>query len=245
VRLLAIDAGNSRIKWGVHDGAAWSQRGVVATADAQSLADALSGVSEPEGIIAANVAGDSVQRQIEESLSGFSVKVQWIVSRDEQCGVRSSYANPAQLGPDRWAALVAARRLHGGGCAVVNAGTTTTIDALSAEGIFLGGFIVPGLTLMRHALSQKTAGLKLQDGGVSFFPNNTGDAIASGAANAIAGAIDRMVRYIAETAGGEPTVLLSGGDAAVIGPLLSGRVELVDNLVLEGLVCIGASSVGT
>jgi type III pantothenate kinase len=245
VRLLAIDAGNSRIKWGVHDGAAWTQRGVVATSAAQSLAGDLSGVSAPEGIIGANVAGGAVQRQIEESLRGFPVKAEWIVSREEQCGVRSSYADPAQLGPDRWAALVAARRLHGGPCAVVNAGTTTTIDALSAEGIFLGGFIVPGLTLMRHALSQKTAGLKLQDGGVSFFPNNTGDAIASGAANAIAGAIERMVRYLADTAGIEPLLLLSGGDAPTIGPLLSGGVELVDNLVLDGLAVIGASGVGT
>ena len=243
MKLLAIDCGNSRIKWGVHDGAAWLSRGVVATADAPSLTDALQSVSQPERIIVANVAGDATREQIGEALARFQAQPQWLVSAEEQCGVRSSYANPAQLGPDRWAALIAARHLHGGPCAVVNAGTTTTIDALSADGIFLGGFIVPGITLMRHTLSQNTARLHLQDGAVSFFPDNTGDAISSGAVNATAGAIERMVRYIADIAGVEPAVLLSGGDAHVIAPLLSGRVEVVDNLVLEGLVVIGASGV--
>lgn len=242
--LLAIDAGNTRIKWGLHDGAKWMERGVFATAEAAMLGETLRSLSAPDAVIVANVAGDRVRRELGDVLSAFASPVRWIVGEAEQCGVRSSYANPERLGPDRWAALIAARHLHGGPCAVVNAGTTTTIDALSADGIFLGGFIVPGLTLMRHALAQKTAGLPLQEGTVAFFPDNTGDAIASGAANAIVGAIERMARYITDIAGIEPAVLLSGGDAKVIAPLLNGRVELVDNLVLEGLVVIGAGSVG-
>ena len=92
-----------------------------------------------------------------------------MISQAEQCGVRSSYAEPAQLGADRWAALIGARRRYAGPCAVVNAGTTMTVDALSAEGIFLGGFIVPGLELMREALARNTAQLKAQDGRFSFF----------------------------------------------------------------------------
>lgn len=244
MRLLAIDAGNTRIKWGVHDGAAWSHRGVVATADAHALRESLTTLTAAERVVIANVAGDAVRREIAESLAGFAAQPEWIEGRAEQCGVRSSYANPAQLGPDRWAALIAARHLHGGSCVVVNAGTTTTVDALSAEGIFLGGFIVPGYNLMRQTLSRNTARLKLQDGHVSFFPDNTGDAIASGAANAIAGAVERMIAYMALTAAIEPGVVLSGGDAEIIMPLLNARVELVDNLVLEGLLCIGASGVG-
>ena len=242
--LLAIDAGNTRSKWGVHDGVAWAHRGIIATAEAGELQQALPALPAPARIIIANVAGPAVQSEIGEALSGFAAQPEWIAACAEQCGVRSSYANPAQLGPDRWAALIAARNLYGGPCVVVNAGTTATVDALSAEGIFLGGFIVPGYNLMRQALSQNTARLELQAGRVSFFPDNTGDAIASGAANAIAGAVERMIRYMADIAPLQPVAVLSGGDAGIIAPLLSARVELVDNLVLEGLLCIGASGVG-
>ena len=156
MKLLAIDAGNSRIKWGVHDGAAWSERGVLATADAAALTAALASLTALERIVIANVAGEAAQREIAESVRPFSVDAEWVLGRDEQCGVRSSYADASRLGADRWAALIAARHLHDGPCVVVNAGTTATVDALSADGIFLGGFIVPGLALMRHALANRT-----------------------------------------------------------------------------------------
>ena len=116
-----------------------------------------------------------------------------------------------------------------------------TVDALNSEGIFVGGVIVPGFMLMRNALASNTALLKLHDGHFSFFPDNTVDAMCSGALNALAGAVDRMLRYLNET-GEEAMVLLSGGDAALLEPMLS-IPRVVDNLVLEGLLRIGASDV--
>lgn len=243
MKLLAIDSGNSRIKWGLHENGRWRARGAVPTPQSAQLSHALSGLDAPERIVVAHVAGDDAAGQIGQALARFDVQPVWIVSRDEQCGVRSGYAQPAQLGPDRWAALVAARQRYDGPCVVVNAGTTMTVDALTSEGIFLGGFIVPGYALMRQTLSGNTARLRLQEGSFSFFPDNTGDAIASGAANALAGAADRMVRYMHETGEGDAMILLSGGDAPMLAPLLSTRVQVVDNLVLEGIVCIGASDV--
>ena len=65
----------------------------------------------------------------------------------------------------------------------------------------------------------------------------------SGALNALAGAVDRMVRYIVETGEDDPVVVLSGGNAELLAARLNGRPQLVDNLVLEGLVVIGASDV--
>jgi type III pantothenate kinase len=189
-----------------------------------------------------NVAGERVAQVIAAALPP-AAEPRWVVSRAEQCGVRSGYAEPAQLGADRWAALIGARHLYAGPCVVVNAGTTMTVDALSSESIFLGGFIVPGYALMRDALGRNTAQLALRDGAFSFFPDNTGDAIASGALNALAGAVDRMCRYVVETGEDEPVVVLSGGNAALLRPRLNGEPQLVDNLVLEGLVRIGASDV--
>ena len=242
MRVLAIDAGNSRIKWGVAEDD-WTERGAVPTGSAGDLEQALAHVPAPERIVATKVAGDAAARAIETATSRFGVAVEMVVPRAEQCGVRSSYAKPEQLGPDRWAALIGARASFDGPCVVVNAGTTMTVDALSGEGVFLGGFIVPGYAVMRGSLAANTARLKLQDGGFSFFPANTGDAIASGALNALAGAIDRMVRYMLDVGEGEPLVMLSGGDANLLAPHLNHRVQVVDNLVLEGLRRIGGGGV--
>ena len=245
MKILAIDCGNSRIKWGLAHGGEWVDRGVIDTADAAGLDNALANVDVPERVVIANVAGDIVARHVETAVQRYGVAIDRVEGRAEQRGVRSGYAAPAHLGPDRWAALIGARHLYDGPCVVVNAGTSMTVDALSSEGVFLGGFIVAGYRLMREALAANTARLRMQDGAFSYFPDNTGDAIASGAINAMAGAVDRMVLYMTQTAEGEPSVLLSGGDSALLAPLLEPRtrVQLVDNLVLEGLLCIGAGDV--
>ena len=151
---------------------------------------------------------------------------------------RSAYADPEQLGPDRWAALIAARRIHRGPCVVVNAGTTMTVDALTADGVFLGGMIVAGAGLMREALGRGTARLRPRGGNFAFFPACTADAIESGTVNALAGAVERMLRFMEEAGQAEPLTLVSGGAAQLVAPQLNGTVEVVDNLVLEGLAQI-------
>lgn len=201
---------------------------------------AFAGAQPVERVVATNVAGEHVRTRIHDALG---IEPLWVSAQGEQCGVRSGYANPAQLGADRWAAMIGARHLVQGPCVVANAGTTMTVDALSADSIFLGGFIVPGFELMRNTLARNTAQLKRQDGAFSFFPDNTGDAIASGAVNALAGAVERMVRYMRTTGEDEPVILVSGGGAQHLLPHLAGDVRLVDNLVLEGLARIGASDV--
>ena len=242
MKVLAVDAGNTRVKWGINANGEWIAGGAVATSDADAIADALGGNTPVERVVIANVAGEKTAQAITSALPKAG-SVTWVESRTEQCGVRSSYADPSQLGVDRWAALIGARHLHDGASVVVNAGTTMTVDALSAEGVFLGGFIVAGYALMRGTLASNTARLALQEGRFSFFPDNTGDAIASGALNALAGAVERMVRYMADAGEADPAVLLSGGDAELVAPLLNSRVQVVDNLVLEGLLRIGMSDV--
>jgi type III pantothenate kinase len=210
----------------------------VATRRAAGLSRAWARIERPDAIIAANVAGARVARALAAAARRFRRPVRFVSSTAAQCGVRNSYANPRQLGADRWAALIGAWNLHRGPCVVVNAGTTVTVDALDGGGVFLGGLIVAGADLMRDALARNTARLRPRPGRFAFFPSRTADAIESGAVNAAAGAIERMVRFMREAGAAAPLTLLSGGAAQWIAPQLNGTVEVVDNLVLEGLICI-------
>ncbi len=239
-RLLAIDAGNTRIKWGLHDGARWLKSGWVATAQASRLRrifTVLPALPAVTNVLISNVAGKPLRDQLAGLLPP-AARVRWLKSAAAQCGVHNSYADPARLGCDRWAALIAAHRLHPGAAVVVNAGTALTADALTADGVFVGGIIVPGVELMRRALERDTAGLRRRAGEFSFFPDNTGDAIMSGAVNALCGAIERVARHLEDGGGQTPVCLLSGGAAGLIAPQLNLEVKVVDNLVLEGLTVI-------
>jgi len=236
MRVLAIDAGNTRVKWGLSEAGAWACQGWVATPESGALAQALDGVAAADRVVVSNVAGAAAHAAIAQAVARYGIAPRWLAATSELCGVKSSYAQPGQLGSDRWAALIAARHLYAAPCVVVNAGTTMTVDALSGDGLFLGGCIVAGLTLMQDALARNTAQLARADGRFLYFPDNTADAIMSGAINALAGAVDRMLGYMREAADDEPLVVLSGGAADVLEPQLRGRVERIDNLVLEGLV---------
>jgi len=236
--ILAVDAGNTRIKWGFHDGKSWQERGWVATSDADRLGDSWEGQAQPDRIVASNVAGPDVANQMKEICKRWAMEIQWAAAEQSQCGVRNSYENPVQLGSDRWAALIAARSIAPKGCVVVNAGTAMTVDALSAEGVFLGGLIVPGLATMRRALAESTAAVGAAGGSFRVFPGNTADAVYSGVLSALAGSVGRMIAELSKVQSETPICLLSGGDAKFLLPLLSGEVMMLDNLVLDGLIRI-------
>jgi len=242
MRILAVDAGNSRIKWGVHEDGSWLAQDWVATARVTRLTRAWRKLEPPDILIAANVAGARVGRALAAAARRFKRPIRFVRSAAAQCGVRSSYADPRQLGADRWAALIGAWNLHRGPCVVVNAGTTVTVDALDGAGVFLGGMIVAGPDLMRGALARNTARLRPSPGRFAFFPSRTGDAIESGAVNALAGAVERMVRFMRQAGQTAPLTVLSGGAAQWIAPQLNGAVEVMDNLVLEGLIRIALDS---
>ncbi|MFZ2628096.1 MAG: type III pantothenate kinase [Rugosibacter sp.] len=232
--MLCLDAGNTRLKCGLHDGQVWRMQRAVDYAAADQLAAALSALPErPTRIIACNVAGPVVRQQIEQLAMRLAVPLDWLESSAARCGVRNGYDQPTQLGADRWAALIAAHALHAEPVVVVLAGTATTIDQLDAGGMFCGGLILPGLTLMRQALARNTAGLPEASGQFRERPTNTDDAIVSGAVQATLGAIERMRAELAPGA----RCIVSGGAAAELLPHLVAPVRQIDHLVLEGLRC--------
>ena len=227
--ILCLDAGNSRLKFGLFDGTGWRKQGAL---NHKAFDDLLTELpQQPTRIVACNVAGEAVRLRIEALASRLDLPLDWLTSSAAACGVSNGYDQPAQLGADRWAALIAARALHEGPCLVVMAGTATTIDALDANGLFRGGLILPGLSLMRAALARNTADLPHAAGHYRPHPTNTDDAIVSGAIHATLGAIERL--HV--TLGDDLLCLLSGGAAAELTPHMNLPHRLIDNLVLEGL----------
>ena len=237
--LIAIDAGNTRIKWGVHDGAAWGAQGALPTGEAAQLAGLDAQWPEAARVIGCNVAGSAVEGEIAAALARRQAPPLWLRSSAAACGVRNGYAQPEHLGADRWAALIGARGRVAGDCLVVCAGTATTVDRLDNSGLFRGGLILPGFDLMRASLARNTAQLPLADGNFSCEPRNTMDAIVSGCLPAQIGAIERMFGQIASAPGA--ICLLTGGAARRLAPLLSIPFESIDNLILEGLLRYGAA----
>ncbi|BEV72846.1 MULTISPECIES: type III pantothenate kinase [unclassified Paludibacterium] len=231
--ILLIDAGNTRIKWAVYQGEQCLAQGALEHQAIETLSAQLASFSLARAYGAA-VVQPEVCHRIEQQLP---CPLQWVETAVVTAGVRNHYVDPRQMGVDRWLAVLAARRLVQGDVVVASAGTALTVEALTAEGDYLGGLIMPGYRLMLDALAKNTARLDQPAGQWCDFPQQTADALASGALDAMAGAIGRLRLRLAQHTGRPlAPLLLSGGDAGKIAPLLASPCEIVDNLVLTGLL---------
>jgi type III pantothenate kinase len=240
---LLIDAGNTRIKWALVDEDEWVQSGILSVERANELPQLFLESQKIQQIWVSNVAGEKVAQHVREIGVGKSIEQHFVVAQKDQCGVRNSYSNPSQLGSDRWAALIAAWHQVHGVCLMVSSGTATTIDALSGQGEFSGGLILPGVELMQRSLLDATGQLKSASaisgrGGYMSFPMNSADAIYSGAIQASCGAIERQFALLNDES---VPVILSGGAAELLLRYLDQKIFKVpprveDNLVLQGLL---------
>ena len=233
--LLLVDAGNTRVKWALAQETAapgeWIASGAAPHADLDAAGAGWQGQGVTRAIVA-NVAGIDVRERLAHLLG--PIATEWFVSSAERAGLVNGYREPERLGCDRFAAAIGACALAPGQALVVaTCGTATTIDAVSADGRFVGGMILPGLALMAGSLARNTAQLpQATTGGAPppLFADNTNDAIVSGCLSAQAGAIERAVAQH-----GASACIVSGGAAPLIAPALKIAHSLVDNIVLVGL----------
>ena len=243
---LAIDIGNTRLKWGLyaapHPGAPLLAQGAAFLETIDALAEGdWRRLPHPGSMLGCIVAGEAVKRRVEEQLELWDLEPRWVVPSAHAGGVVNGYDHPNRLGADRWVALVGARhRVDSLGvprpALVVMVGTAVTVDALDADGRFLGGLILPGFGLMLRALEMGTAGLKAPTGDAVDFPTNTSDALMSGGANAIAGAIERQARRLQARTGMAPLLLMTGGAALKLAPITDLPFETLDSLIFDGLL---------
>lgn len=248
--LLALDVGNTRLKWALYEspkpGARLLANGVQFLENIETLAEGdWHGLSAPTHVLGCVVAGDAVKRRVEEQLEIWDVVPQWVVSSAAEAGVVNGYDHPARLGSDRWVAMIGARqRLMARGqvrpCVLVMVGTAVTVEALDASGHFLGGIILPGHGIMLRALESGTAGLHVPTGEVRDFPTNTSDALTSGGTFAIAGAVQRMVDNLRRHCAQEPVCIMTGGAGWKMAPSMTVPFELEESLIFDGLLAIAA-----
>ncbi len=245
---LAIDIGNTRLKWALHTApereAPVLAQGAEFLENIDKLAEGdWSRLPAPTCMLGCVVAGDAVKRRVEEQMELWDVSAQWVVASSAEAGLTNGYDYPARLGADRWVAMIGAWHygLRSGGnrpMVVVMVGTAVTVDAIDQHGRFLGGLILPGHGIMLRALESGTAGLHVPTGEVKEFPTNTSDALTSGGTYAIAGAVEQMIQHLRQHSGIEPRCLMAGGAGWKMAPSMSVPFELFDNLVFDGLLAM-------
>jgi type III pantothenate kinase len=253
---LAVDVGNTRLKWALFDaprpGAVVLAHGAEFLENIDKLADgAWSGVAAPDRMLGCAVAADAVKRRVEEQMEElWDVPAHWVVANASEAGIVNGYDHPTRLGADRWVAMIGAwhRMLAQGAprpMVVVMVGTAVTVEAVDAQGRFLGGFILPGHGIMLRALESGTAGLHVPTGDVRQFPTNTSDALTSGGTYAISGAIERMVQHVRQHCGAEPACFMTGGAGWKMAPHMSLSFELVESLIFDGLLVLAGARFST
>ena len=243
---MAIDVGNTRLKWALYDA---PHPDAVLLAQGAEFLDHIDKLGEgdwarlpaPEFMLGCVVAGDAVKRRVQEQMEVWDVSPSWVVSSAGEAGLTNGYDHPSRLGSDRWVAMIGARHhvLAQGAprpLIVVMVGTAVTVECVDAQGHFLGGLILPGHGIMLRALESGTAGLHVPTGEVRMFPTNTSDALTSGGTYAIAGAVERMVQHVLQHCGEAPVCIMTGGAGWKMAPSMTRPFELLDNLIFDGLL---------
>jgi type III pantothenate kinase len=247
--ILLIDIGNSRIKWAslskgkLHPGDD-IQRPEEPRALVSCAENHWKHLKKPSAVVVSNVAGPAFAAALNDwAISQWQVPVHFVIAEKSAFGIINAYTVPERFGPDRWAALIAARRRYDGAVCVVDAGTAVTIDVLGDNGAHQGGLIIPGLNMMRRALLDRTqdilaATIEPVRGGITLLARDTRDGVDGGTLYTLVAVIDRVVTDVGAELGSEPTCVITGGDAAALLPLLAGEYHYAPELVLEGLAVI-------
>ncbi len=244
--MLVVDIGNSRIKWAAvisrslqdHGAASYAGEALDALLD-----DAWRDLVPPASItycsVGASASGEVLERWARQRWGVDCRRVHTVASG---FGVRCAYAKPQSLGADRWAALVACWHKYGRAACSVDCGTAITADAVSEKGQHLGGVILPGVMLMRHALSSRAEGIPAEiSKNRGVFAKSTADGVAAGTVYAAAAAVDRVVVEMEASLPAGSARILTGGDMEVVEPFVATAFRREPHLVLHGLAVIGGA----
>lgn len=236
--IVELDAGNSRVKWRQLDDqhTATLHQGFVS--ELAELEPVLAELQAPQMVRMCSVREAAVEAAVERiihRLWGLPVHIARVVP--SCAGFRNQYSDQSRLGVDRWLAMLAASNAVAGAKIIIDSGTAMTIDVVDARGLHQGGYITPGLGLMRASLVNNTR-IRLASAPVTpslALGHSTDDAVNNGTLAAQIALIDRVVASSRQNTP-DTTVYYTGGDAELLASLASHPdFEIVPNLVLDGL----------
>jgi type III pantothenate kinase len=245
--LLAIDVGNTNVVVGAYDNARLIRTWRLVTVHDRTedeLAVMLDGLLAQEDLaldeVDALVLG-SVVPPLTQAFTRLAERYvdrpAFIVGPGIKTGVRLRVDNPSEVGADRIANTLAAHRRYGGPAVVVDFGTTTNFDVVSAEGDFLGGSFAPGLEVSAESLFGRASRLfrvPLTPPATAIGKNTT-DCLRSGLVYGYVGLVEGLLTRIGAELPAPPTVIATGGLASTMAPLTKTIDKVDDDLTLEGL----------
>ena len=242
--ILLIDSGNTRLKWCWFDGDDFPLNYESAGYDQLDKKGAKlfdSPGPDIEQVYVCNVAGETIQKQLSEVFSRWTPPPIFLASKALENGVSNAYIKPQALGVDRWMALQGAWSLCQDAVCIVDCGTAVTVDVMNDLGQHLGGMVIPGLELMREMLLTGTDGIRFDEesGSVEgLMARDTDSAVIAGTLYAVVALIDRIYRDLSTEIVTTPRLLISGGDAEEIRPLLSDQASYEPMLVFQGMLTV-------
>lgn len=241
--ILELDCGNSFIKWRVLKAKAVTLMAEGVVDSDQALLESLRGL---DGLALSNCRLVSV-RTVEETVAltamlerEFGVTVVCAKSAREMSGVKNGYEDYERLGLDRWLAMLGGFHLANGACLVLDFGTAVTADFIAADGEHLGGFICPGMPLMRNQLRTHTRKIRYGDLAAeralaSQAPGRTTvEAVERGCSLMLKGFVLTQLEMARAYWGQDFTVFITGGDAELVAGAAP-DARIVPDLVFVGL----------
>lgn len=236
---LLIDMGNTRLKWAVDKNGPLiaGQTLVNRQLDRQKLLGFWGAMTKPQAIGISCVSSGPLLALVQSVADELwpDSEIICVKPRARAFGVINAYQQAEKLGVDRWLTLVAVRQRYAGPACIVDCGTAQTVDLLDADGNHRGGFISPGLTLMKHALAQGADALPFNESHYAVAPADfTEAAIYAGTLSSAAGLIEHVLKTQAEAM----QLILTGGDAGLIAQELAIPLVIDDDLVLQGLAIV-------
>lgn len=235
-----VDVGNTRLKWVIERDGVRLRFGAVSLgcdSEIESFFEKELSSARVNKVLVSSVNSSSINDRISRwSSDKLGVEPQFAKVRKSYAGITVAYEDIRNLGVDRWLAMLGAWSKHKAPCAVVDAGSAITVDYIDEKGLHLGGLIVPGVSLMRRALFNETASVKVD---ALTLPQNWQPGCDT--LPCVANGLSAMLRgFVDEVSARSEKVLLTGGDADVVSPLFAKKkkVEMHEHLVIDGLMCL-------
>ena len=238
--ILDIDVGNSRIKWrtsldaGVRASVCGS--GVVSQSEVDRWLQGIGREFELQQIRMSSVAYPQIVEKVKQQAELWGCQFVEAAVCDEMAGVKCGYSDPSALGVDRWLACIAAYHQFGGPCVVLDMGTAITLDLVSETGQHQGGYIVPGLQMMRQSLFQGTNRVKVEDhSALELLPGRTTEqAVSHGNLIMVKSMVEAVIESF-ECSSSDVHLIITGGDAETLLAVIDRPANHVPDLVLDGL----------